>query len=425
MKKMMLLSSVLSIFFLANASFDQEKCEVPVWHEGYSWTYESSDSGKKYNVEVVDITDEGFIVDTGGVLSIYDRKTLNYKGPVKKEGYISGPAAKLLNFPLYVGKKWSDSTDYTIKGKKTTWLVDFTVEGTEQVKTPAGTFKAFRIVANVSKPGSPALVSKVWYSPDVKFWIKKEYVRDKTHVDILSGYKLTEKKTEPKEQMAEKKTEAARDIEAKDVRLANIRLLIPRATLGRWSPDGKKIMYTLYVKKEHGDVPQIRITSLDGKSQQIIAEGSMPSWSPTGTMICYIGPEWKDGYYVYRFSDGKKAKIYDRDVAGTAPIWSKDGKGIAFIPTAGGAEYIDLETLRASNFEERMRGMLCYPGFDASPNFYIWNVGGDLLKLGNIAVISKRDGTQYPLLQMVCRLWQVKRGRDSDRRRNQNRQANC
>jgi hypothetical protein len=92
-------------------------------------------------------------------------------------------------------------------------------------------------------------------------------------------------------------------------------------------------------------------------------------------------------------------KIYDRDVAGTRPIWNKNGKSVACIPTAGPAEYLDLETLRTFNFDQSMRKSLFRPGFDASPNFYIQNVGGDLLKLGNIAVISKREGTQYPLLQ--------------------------
>lgn len=55
------------------------------------------------------------------------------------------------------------------------YLHEFKVEGIEDITTPAGTFKTYRIYykqTHMSGGGSGWI--RFWYSPEVKTWIKRE-----------------------------------------------------------------------------------------------------------------------------------------------------------------------------------------------------------------------------------------------------------
>jgi hypothetical protein len=90
----------------------------------------------------------------------------------------TGPLRKLFDFPLFVGKKWKDQTRSITPISKTeaTFITDFQIEGVEEVTTPAGTFKTFKIsyTQTVVSPSRGSGWVRYWYSPRVKMWVKRE-----------------------------------------------------------------------------------------------------------------------------------------------------------------------------------------------------------------------------------------------------------
>lgn len=105
---------------------------------------------------------------------------------------------RLLAFPLAPGKKWSN--EYKVqreKSERETYLAsyreDITVTDWEQVKVPAGTFRALRVViarqAMLEDKGGrlPAYGTEIlWYSPDAKWYVKREFVDRSTRNRLLT-----------------------------------------------------------------------------------------------------------------------------------------------------------------------------------------------------------------------------------------------
>lgn len=90
--------------------------------------------------------------------------------------------AKVLNFPLEVGKKWD--YQYSLRNKVTgvssRLQLESSVIGYEKVKVPAGEFDAFRIQAkgfwnNDSTGRNGRLQTTHWYAPAARSIVKTEY----------------------------------------------------------------------------------------------------------------------------------------------------------------------------------------------------------------------------------------------------------
>ena len=71
-----------------------------------------------------------------------------------------------------IGKKWTYKTpwqNYHLQN-------DFQIEGIEEVKTAAGKFMTYKIYYKQSvSPGSKTGWVRYWYSPEAKFWVKREF----------------------------------------------------------------------------------------------------------------------------------------------------------------------------------------------------------------------------------------------------------
>ncbi|MFN4145657.1 MAG: TolB family protein [Runella sp.] len=157
-----------------------------------------------------------------------------------------------------------------------------------------------------------------------------------------------------------------------------------------WSPDGRKIIFTsnredektynIYIANADGSQPQ-KITQLptgavaywaaftddgryiyfnegvsgqimrvrpDGTGQQIIAEGRDANISPDGQRFVYTQKGTK-GFGVWVMdSDGKNRRQIipnESEIGGIAPVWSSDGKKIAFSMQVG--EFAEIMTCNA------------------------------------------------------------------------------
>ncbi len=182
-------------------SWGQDKAEAPELRVGDIWTYQTA-LGGSFKLEVPQVIDEGYVIAVQGTNTsyIYDSKTLNLKFEIagSNKTKAEGPWRNVLDFPIFIGKKWQHSATQVWRSSRLIGSTNYHVEAMEDVKTPAGTFKAFRILAKsrFTQTEKAEYWMKLWYSPEVKFWIKREWdkdIRGQVVDAVLAGYKLKER----------------------------------------------------------------------------------------------------------------------------------------------------------------------------------------------------------------------------------------
>jgi hypothetical protein len=91
----------------------------------------------------------------------------------------------------HVGKTWAQSYREERPAVRQTFnrAVVWTVESEETVSVPAGTFRTMKISSR--NKTSSALGYELWYSPDVKQWVKiQEVLRNGVRERELISFKL-------------------------------------------------------------------------------------------------------------------------------------------------------------------------------------------------------------------------------------------
>ena len=167
---------------LEEIDWTKKSCGAPVWNIGDKWTYKIP-TGEIFNYEVVKIEEDLYVAKIEGQRHLigYDKKTMNNTFLFETSGKRienKGPFRKLYDFPIVVGKKWSDTTTSVPSASKTeaTFSSEFQIEGIEEITTPAGTFKAFKIFykQTVISPQRGSGWVRIWYSPVIKNWVRRE-----------------------------------------------------------------------------------------------------------------------------------------------------------------------------------------------------------------------------------------------------------
>jgi hypothetical protein len=195
MRKMILLGCLFLSF--APIVFAQDKCEAPVWKTGDQWTFKRAD-GTTFTNQVVDVTKDLFILKTGNDPDRYgyDKETGNLKFVIKEDGRqmkATNDLRKLFNFPISVGKKWTETNSRLAASleqqRETTFLIDFNVEGIEDLTTAAGTFKTYKIRHKLTmmRGRNPSGWLLFWYSPDAKWWVKREVEKSNFWRNLLNA----------------------------------------------------------------------------------------------------------------------------------------------------------------------------------------------------------------------------------------------
>ena len=207
MKKMMILGCLILSF--APLAWGQEKCEAPVWNVGDQWTY-GDKSGTQSTDEVIGIENDIYVMrygeqspkfDTGevGICGV-DKNTMNLVFQIDKNNRktkFTAPRSKVLDFPLYVGKKWRNTSIFS--GQRASGPLrlseEYSVSSYEDVKIVGGTFKAFKIEYRDKSMQTGKDISRAtyWYSPEVKAIVKRvEYVARTVGNTELISYKLAQ-----------------------------------------------------------------------------------------------------------------------------------------------------------------------------------------------------------------------------------------
>jgi len=181
----------------------QKKYEAPALKIGDQWIRKDI-TGAVLIDEVLDIKEGFYILKIGGRrdLSGYDKKTMNSKFFVEESGKRVENKSnwrKMLDFPMFVGKKWTDTTVSIPDGaqKEANFINEFEVEAIEEVNTVAGAFRAFKIkYKQMNRSVNVSGWVHLWYSPEVKAWVKREFEKSffwskvKIYDAELVSYKL-------------------------------------------------------------------------------------------------------------------------------------------------------------------------------------------------------------------------------------------
>ncbi len=197
MKKSILLSFL--IVFIPAVVCGQDRLGVPIWNVGDRWNLIGD-----VVISVASADEKSYAVKyaTGGGESvlIYDKSSLNRLFIMDKEKQIKyeGRNKRLFNFPLEIGKSWTDK--FTIKSgtpgaQEITVTETFTPLGWEDIQIQAGKFRAIKLEYKSEMAGQAAGRPKegkawYWYSPDVKYMLKCQYDRTE-YWEAIYDWELT------------------------------------------------------------------------------------------------------------------------------------------------------------------------------------------------------------------------------------------
>ena len=109
-----------------------------------------------------------------------------------------------------------------------------------------------------------------------------------------------------------------------------------------WSPDGKWLAYT---RLSPAGIWELWLVSMTGDGERCIGPGLLPRWSPDGAQLVFQRPRQRDGMlfgiWTVRMAGGEPSWpteiAAEPDAALICPVWSPDGKQIAFcrVPVSG------------------------------------------------------------------------------------------
>jgi Tol biopolymer transport system component len=115
-----------------------------------------------------------------------------------------------------------------------------------------------------------------------------------------------------------------------------------------WSPDGGQLAFEdTESEAPQTPVSQIHVINADGSNEQALTSGTAqayrPRWSPAGNQIAFLRD---DRIWVMK-PDGSEQHPITEAPLGNDPIWSPDGKHLAFSASATSGGKADIYTVNA------------------------------------------------------------------------------
>jgi len=169
-----------------------------------------------------------------------------------------------------------------------------------------------------------------------------------------------------------------------------------------WSPDGRQMLYiSSYEDPQHNDldvlkgkkIPMSAIYILNlqtGESRRLTSFGKYcsGSWSPDGSeLVLSLGTEQMSDIYLANFNAQSTRRLTDSQGIYTKPVWSPDGKLVAYISIPqGGAEKQNsgVFIMEASGANKRRISSVAAAGI-------VWSPDGKMLLLQTAAGVVLTD----------------------------------
>lgn len=200
---------VLALGAIASSGYTQKSKSADYWplKKGNSWTLQLTVGANKVKT-IATVTDTHAV--HGGTDSIVEW-TVNGKVTqiesyhadasglyrFKTGGNITGgltPPFPQLKYPLAAGKKWLWKGTITAQGQKLPSHSTLSVTGPVTVKTPAGTFKAFKIhselVIGAAGQASVTMPNDYWFAPGVGLVQQQLPLGQQSIKGLLVSYKV-------------------------------------------------------------------------------------------------------------------------------------------------------------------------------------------------------------------------------------------
>jgi hypothetical protein len=168
----------IAIVFSQTAAFSQDEATKPKYKNGETWLYTLKEGGSiGSSSRSLNGTYELSIVD--GKLKVAavngsEKEDLEPR-PASLVGMLTfGPN---LDFPFIVGKQWTRDYKGTYVGssKQMSRKITYEVKAIEQVTTPAGTYRAFKLESDDRAGPRDYYTTTYWYSPETRSIVKSKF----------------------------------------------------------------------------------------------------------------------------------------------------------------------------------------------------------------------------------------------------------
>ena len=179
MKKVLFFAVIVMSALCARSQvFSQDEATKPSYKNGETWLYTAKEGGSIGSTSnPINGTYELSIVE--GKLKITavngsQREELDPR-PAPLAGLLT--FGSNLDFPLTAGKQWERyyKVPYRGSNKEISRKITYQVKGIEQVTTPAGMFKAFKLESDDRSGPRDYWVTTYWYSPETKSIVKSQF----------------------------------------------------------------------------------------------------------------------------------------------------------------------------------------------------------------------------------------------------------